>query len=229
MAGRCFVYISFPVAMTATWAPAAEGVWGALNCWTTASEQQTAAQSAESGTANEDGRPRDLVPPPLPQAVTGATPMAYLKTGRMVLVSDESAVARPPFVVPEDQVVRVRRTTFWVQEFFGRLSGTAGVTSVLLILIGGGYLYYTKTASRTIILWLIGTYGVLSQILYMCGVPPVQSATTALLGGGFLFGAFFMATDPVSAPKTELVASFIRSSSGHALWSSATFPSSTAG
>ena len=30
MAGRCFVYICFPVAMTATWAPAAEGFWGAL-------------------------------------------------------------------------------------------------------------------------------------------------------------------------------------------------------
>jgi Na+-transporting NADH:ubiquinone oxidoreductase subunit B len=25
----------------------------------------------------------------------------------------------------------------------------------------------------------------------------------ALLGGGFLFGAFFMATDPISAPKTH--------------------------
>ena len=25
----------------------------------------------------------------------------------------------------------------------------------------------------------------------------------AVLGGGFLFGAFFMATDPISAPRTE--------------------------
>ena len=24
-----------------------------------------------------------------------------------------------------------------------------------------------------------------------------------MLGGGFLFGAFFMATDPISAPRTE--------------------------
>ena len=43
-----------------------------------------------------------------------------------------------------------------------------------------------------------------SQLLYMFGVEPVPSGLTALLGGGWLFGAFFMATDPVSAPKTEL-------------------------
>ena len=29
-------------------------------------------------------------------------------------------------------------------------------------------------------------------------------APTAVLGGGFLFGAFYMATDPVSSPRTEL-------------------------
>ena len=28
MAGRCFIYICFPIAMTAVWSPAAEGVWG---------------------------------------------------------------------------------------------------------------------------------------------------------------------------------------------------------
>ena len=35
LAGRCFVYICFPVAMTAAWAPAADGFWGALDKWTT--------------------------------------------------------------------------------------------------------------------------------------------------------------------------------------------------
>ncbi len=206
MAGRCFVYICFPVALTAMWAPAAEGTWGALDRWTTAST---------------------------PDAITSATPMAYLKAGQLVLVSDESAVGgivkpqgpgdsqtqvgagRPqalpggatyssvPFDIPEEEQVAVRRGAFWRQLLFGRISGTMGVTSALLILIGGIYLFYTKTASRTIILALIIAYAVLTQILHWAGVPPVPMALTAVLGGGFLFGAFYMATDPVSAPKTE--------------------------
>lgn len=176
MAGRCFVYVCFPVALTAVWAPAAEGVWGALDRWTTA---------------------------PTADATTGATPMAYLKMGSLVLVPDNEAPSDVPFEIVEDQTIRVQRGAFWTTQFLGRISGTMGVTSVLLILIGGLYLFYTKTASRTIILWLIGTYAVLSQLLYWAGVEPVPMAPTALLGGGFLFGAFFMATDPISAPKTE--------------------------
>src|SRR3972149_9296685 len=54
MTGRCFVYICFPIALTSTWAASADGMWGALKSWTTAT-------SAD--------------------AVTGATPMAYLKAG----------------------------------------------------------------------------------------------------------------------------------------------------
>ena len=40
-------------------------------------------------------------------------------------------------------------------------------------------------------------------MLNWAGVEPVPGALVAVLGGGFLFGAFFMATDPISAPRTE--------------------------
>jgi len=39
--------------------------------------------------------------------------------------------------------------------------------------------------------------------IYFFGMEPVPGALPAVLGGGFLFGVFFMATDPVSAPRTE--------------------------
>lgn len=208
MAGRCFVYVCFPVAMTAVWSPAAEGVWGALDRWTTTSPEGGDVERQEDE-SRELPRPAPsdvpvLSPPAVPQAVTGATPMANLKAGRMVLVTDEPALAEAPFDIPEDQTARVNKYSFWKELFFGRLSGTMGVTSVLLILIGGVYLFYSKTASRTIILTIILVYALLSQILHWAGVDPVPSGVTALLGGGWLFGAFFMATDPISAPKTEL-------------------------
>lgn len=178
MAGRCFVYICFPIALTSTWAPVAVGPWGGLAQWTTA--------------ANTD-------------AITSATPMAHLKAGRIVLEDGnvERAVVEIPTDVAEGQVEYVAKGAFIRALTFGRISGTMGVTSALVILIGGIYLFWTRTASRTIILSLVVTYAVLNQVLYAFGVAPVPGALPAVLGGGFLFGAFFMATDPVSAPRTE--------------------------
>jgi Na+-transporting NADH:ubiquinone oxidoreductase subunit B len=149
MAGRAFVYISFPVALTARWAPAARGAWGALNMWTTA----------------------------VPDAITSATPMALVKAG-----------SAPPSLV-----------TLLV----GNLPGTMGVTSVIAILIGGLYLFVTKTASRYIIITVIIVYVAITGLFSVLDVPGVAGVLPALLGGGFLFGAFFMATDPISAPKNK--------------------------
>lgn len=174
MAGRCFVYVCFPIALTSTWAPAAVGRLGALSMWTTAVS---------------------------PDVVTGATPMAFLKAGR--IVPEEGGAAKIPSDVAEGEIVSVARGSLLRALAFGRISGTMGVTSAVVILIGGVYLFWTKTASRTIILALIMTYAVLNQVLYAFGVEPVPGALPAVLGGGFLFGAFFMATDPVSAPRTE--------------------------
>lgn len=178
MAGRCFVYVCFPIALTSAWAPVSGGLWGALATWTTA--------------VNTD-------------AITGATPMAHLKAGRIVLKNSdgEGGITQIPADVPEGQVEYVTRMAFFRALVLGRISGTMGVTSALLILIGGMYLFRSRTASRTIILSLVITYAVLNQVLYWFGVVPVPGALPAVLGGGFLFGAFFMATDPVSAPKTE--------------------------
>jgi Na+-transporting NADH:ubiquinone oxidoreductase subunit B len=178
MAGRCFVYICFPVAMTAAWAPVATGPIGALDRWTTA----TTADS-----------------------LTTATPMAHLKAGRIVLDDrgGKFVSLHVPDEIPEGTVIRVKSLNFYKALILGNISGTVGVTSVICILLGGTYLYWTKTASRTIILSLVATYMFANQILYWLNVGPVPGALPALLGGGFLFGAFFMATDPISAPKTE--------------------------
>jgi Na+-transporting NADH:ubiquinone oxidoreductase subunit B len=176
MAGRCFVYVCFPVALTATWAPAAEQSWGALNKWDTV--------------AATDG-------------VASATPMANLKAGKIVLNSNGDAAGKVPFNIGEDEIVSVRKRTLLKGLLLGRISGTMGVTSALLIAIGGIYLFVSKTASRKIIISTIVTYAVLNELLYQLGVEPVAGAWPAVLGGGFLFGAFFMATDPISSPRTE--------------------------
>ncbi|NLW83304.1 MAG: RnfABCDGE type electron transport complex subunit D [Phycisphaerae bacterium] len=179
LAGRCFVYICFPVALTGVWHPAATEPWGALDRWTTAVR--------DDGTA----------------AVTSATPMAHLKSGHLVRTWAPDAAETIPFEVGDQDQVEIHNSALIKAQLFGRMSGSMGVTSALLILIGGVYLFWTKTASRTTILSVIITYAVLNQLLFWLGVRPVPGAWPAVFGGGFLLGAFFMATDPVSSPKTE--------------------------
>ena len=154
ISGRCFVYICFPVAMTSTWAPAAQGPLGALAQWSTA--------------GGVDG-------------ITSATPLAQMKAGVYVPGMEDLLHGF----------------------FLGRMGGSMGVTSAMLILVGGAYLFYTRTANRTLIVTVIATFAVLTHALHWLGVQPVTGAVSAVLGGGFLFGAFFMVTDPVSAPATQ--------------------------
>ena len=181
LAGRCFIYICFPVALTGIWYPPAEGPLGALGQWSTSIQSD--------GTV----------------AVTSATPMAHLKAGALALASssDPDTADTIPFQMPEGETTHLSRMTLLKGLTLGRISGTMGVTSALFILIGGVYLFWKKIASRTTILSVIITYAVLNQVLYWCGVDPVPGAWPALLGAGFLFGAFFMATDPVSSPRTN--------------------------
>ncbi len=174
LAGRAFVYVCFPVALTAAWAPVAQGPWGALTQWTTVDS---------------------------PDAISGATPMARLKAGQIQLAADY-AQYEIPHNIAKDEHINVIKSALYRALFFGRISGTMGVTSALLICIGGVYLFITKTASRATILSTIITYAFWNDVLYQFGVKPIPGAIPAVLGGGFLLGAFFMATDPVSSPKT---------------------------
>jgi len=178
LAGRCFVYICFPVAMTGVWAPAAQGPLGALTQWSTTSSVD---------------------------AVASATPMAYLKSGQLSRSVAKEAAAEEtiPYWIAENETVTVRSATLLSALLSGRRSGSMGTTSAILISIGGIWLFIKKVLSRETVVSLIATYAAVNQILYWAGVPPVEGAWPAVLGGGFLLGAFFMATDPVSSPKTK--------------------------
>ncbi len=83
----------------------------------------------------------------------------------------------------------------------GNIPGAIGETCKILIVLAAIYLLYTKTASVEIILGcLIGFFAAGSLMYFFYdGINPIYG----MLMGGFLFGAVFMATDPVSAAKTK--------------------------
>lgn len=90
-----------------------------------------------------------------------------------------------------------------VDLLIGNVAGSIGETSAILIILAGIYLIYKKVASWEIMAGcLIGFVG-LNSILYALGMGTLPNTLFALLSGGFLFGTVFMATDPISAPKTK--------------------------
>jgi Na+-transporting NADH:ubiquinone oxidoreductase subunit B len=147
MVGRCFIYIGFPIALTARWVDPFAGGVGGLGHW---------------------ALPVD--------ALTAATPLAILKGG------DSYPLGKL---------------------FVGNIPGSLGETAAWLVLLGGVYIVVTKTAQwRLVVSCLLGG-SVVSLALWGAGIQGVPDPLTSLLAGSFLFGTFFVVTEPVSGPKTK--------------------------
>jgi Na+-transporting NADH:ubiquinone oxidoreductase subunit B len=92
------------------------------------------------------------------------------------------------------------------QMFFGFMPGSVGETSKLAILLGALILVFTGIGSWKIIVSMIAgglftgyLFNLFAANAYM-EIPYWQH----MLMGGFLFGAVFMATDPVTAAQTNM-------------------------
>lgn len=86
--------------------------------------------------------------------------------------------------------------------FLGVTNGSLGETSALACLLGGVFLCVRKTAAWEIPVSILATVTVIAGIADMAGSSSGHLVLHHLFGGALLFGAFFIATDPVSSPLT---------------------------
>lgn len=86
--------------------------------------------------------------------------------------------------------------------FFGLTNGSLGETSALACLLGGLFLCIRRTASWEIPAGVILSVTVFGGIANLIHLDAAWTVLHHLLGGSLLFGAFFIATDPVSSPLT---------------------------
>jgi len=103
-------------------------------------------------------------------------------------------------------MLRFRETgelSSYIDLFFGRVSGSMGETSAILIILAGIYLIYTKTAAWQTMAGVLSGFIGLSLILRLFGFTAIPNPIFGVLSGGLLFGAVFMATDPISSAKTK--------------------------
>lgn len=87
--------------------------------------------------------------------------------------------------------------------FFGNISGSLGETSKIIIIISGIFLVATRVANWRIPLAYLSTVALFTYVMDAFWPGTFAPPVFQLLSGGLLFGAVFMATDPVSAAYTN--------------------------
>ncbi|SEA24478.1 electron transport complex protein RnfD [Oribacterium sp. KHPX15] len=110
-------------------------------------------------------------------AMSGATPLAFMKAGGDMAKVD------------------------LMNLFLGRIPGTIGEVSKLCLLFGAAYLIIKKVISPKIPCIYIATVAVFTLLFGGHGFD-INYLLCEILGGGLIFGAFFMATDYVTSPIT---------------------------
>ncbi len=131
-------------------------------------------------------------------AVTGATPLAVIKT-----IRDASQVSPD---VAEKVMFELTRWETISNLFWGNIGGVIGEVSAAALLIGAAYLVYKHIIEWRIPVSYIGTVFVLSYLfggLNGFASGPYTLGVFHVLSGGLMLGAFFMATDMVTSPVTK--------------------------
>ena len=128
------------------------------------------------------------------QAVSGQEPTIIAKTQATPLAQSKNTIKSKNSAKQMDEQMKAA--------FFGGIGGCLGETSALALLVGGVYLLIRKTITlHTPAAVLLGAF-VFASIAWLINPDAYISPVIHLLTGGLLIGAFFIATDPVTAPLT---------------------------
>ena len=100
-------------------------------------------------------------------------------------------------------MVKAGETVNWLDMFWGFHGGTIGETSAVCILIGGLFLIWKKVISPIIPCAYLGTLALFVLLFGGHGFD-MNFVLCHICGGGVMLGAFFMATDYVTSPITDL-------------------------
>lgn len=158
--GRIFLLISFPKDMT-TWVKAD----GFNTVWSI---------------------PTD---PILADAVTGATPLAVIKSG----LAEGMDMTQ----------IMVQNNFSYLEMLFGKIGGSFGEISIIALLIGMVYMLIRKVITWHIPISIFTSVFIFSGILWLINPVKYPDPIIELLTGGLMLGAIFMATDYVTSPMTK--------------------------
>lgn len=153
-------------------------------CWTSAMTRFVSPIDLSDG-ANLFSYFGYAVNPALPDAVTTATPLAGIKSAIEAGANPASGLSA-------------------LDMFLGRIGGSAGEVSALAVLIGAAYLLVRRVIDWRIPVLYLGSTVLFTAIFFANSGYVGDYVWTYMLSGGLLFGAFFMATDYATSPKSPV-------------------------
>jgi len=118
-------------------------------------------------------------------AVTSATTFGHVKT-ELTRGADMDAALAGTY-------------SLW-EHLLGTSSGSLGEASVLLLLLGGVLLLYTRVISWHIPVSMLGSLALLATIFHLINPSLYLDPLFHLMAGSVILGAFFIATDLVTSP-----------------------------
>ena len=123
------------------------------------------------------------IPQIRPDVTSAATPMAIMKEGT------------------EEAFTTLMSNYSIGDMFLGKVGGSMGEVSALMLLIGGLYLIWRKVINWQTPVAYIATVAVLTVLFPKAG--GAEYMLYSIFGGGLFLGAFFMATDYATSPVTK--------------------------
>ena len=139
----------------------------------------------------------------VPATINPAMPKIVLTEADPAKIVDARTQATP--LALSKQAIKAKENTYLVNKqlramFTGEIGGCLGETSALALLIGAAFLLLRRTINFHIPLAVLSSAFVFGSIAYLLN-PDAYISPLAHLGcGGLLLCAFFIATDPVTAP-----------------------------
>ncbi len=124
----------------------------------------------------------------LADAVTGPTPLTFLKGG----VDQGEKVSELMPQIPD-----------YANMMLGNMGGSVGEVSALAIILGGLYMLARRIISWHIPVSYLGTAAILSAIFWMVNPEVYPDPLFHLMAGGLMLGAIYMATDYATSPMSK--------------------------
>jgi Na+-transporting NADH:ubiquinone oxidoreductase subunit B len=185
MVGRCFLYISFPASLAATWFVPFQGIPAGFAKYT--------PDFQAARTADVDSSKFDI------DAVTSATTLTSVKRlhefYKNALQNDRQADAAK--ALESFEKISLKKL------IVGNINGSMGETSSILILLALAWLIYQKVVFIPLVLGPFVGMFIAKIFLQLAGLdffPLIPALGINIFAGGMLFAVTFMVTEPITAP-----------------------------
>lgn len=120
--------------------------------------------------------------------------------GQLTAYTDATTAATPLGLIALGKVDELPATT---DLLFGQMGGSLGEVSALALLLGCAFMLWKRIITWHIPVSIIATVFAASGLLYLANPQIFVAPVTAVLTGGLLLGACFMATDYVTSPMSS--------------------------